>query len=292
VGAAVRAGLPVDRVAPRLSFFFNVHNDFFEEVAKFRAARRLWAREMRRRYQPAVARSLQLRCHAQTAGCSLTAQQPNNNVVRTTLQALAAVLGGTQSLHTNSLDETLALPTEETVKLALRTQQIIAHESGVMNTVDPLGGSYFVETLTVRLEEGAREYFRKLDDMGGMVRAIEQGFPQREILEASQQYQREVERHERIIVGVNEYREEATPIDTLRIRPEVEQEQHQRLANLRQTRDSFRMAGALQELQAAAACSENLMPYLLEAVKAEATLGEICAALKEVFGTYREPVVL
>ncbi|WP_447978305.1 acyl-CoA mutase large subunit family protein [Candidatus Nitrospira bockiana] len=293
VEAAVQAGLEVDRFAPQLSFFFNVHNDFFEEIAKFRAARRLWAREMARRYQPKDPRSLQLRCHAQTAGCSLTAQQPMNNVVRTTLQALAAVLGGTQSLHTNSMDETLALPTEESVKLALRTQQIIAHESEVTNTVDPLGGSYYVEALTNRLEEGARNYFRKLDELGGMVNAIESGFPQREILEASQRYQREVEQKERIIVGVNEYVEpESRPLAILKLGPEIEREQIARLSDLRKVRDPYKMAGALEELQEAAACSENVMPYLINAVKAHATLGEISAALKEIFGTYREPVVL
>src|SRR5947208_1186067 len=293
VESAVKAGLAVDSFAPQLSFFFNVHNDLFEEIAKFRAARRLWAREMERRYHPKDPRSLQLRCHAQTAGCSLTAQQPMNNVVRTTLQALAAVLGGTQSLHTNSMDETLALPTEEAVKLALRTQQVIAHESEVTNTVDPLGGSYYVESLTNRLEEGAREYFRKLDEMGGMARAIEQGYPQREILEASQRYQREVEQKERIIVGVNEYVEpEGQRIPLLKIGPEVEKAQVDRLASLRSRRDPFKMAGTLEELQEAAAGDENLMPYLIEAVKADATLGEICAALKEVFGTYKEPVVL
>jgi methylmalonyl-CoA mutase, N-terminal domain len=216
-----------------------------------------------------------------------------NNVVRTTLQALAAVLGGTQSLHTNSMDETLALPTEDAVKLALRTQQIIAHESEVTNTVDPLGGSYYVEALTNRLEDGAREYFRKLDQMGGMVKAIEQGFPQREILEASLRYQREVEQKERIIVGINDYVEsKEDPIPILKIGPEVEQEQVARLSDLRKYRDPFKMAGAVEELQEAASCSENLMPCLLEAVKANATLGEICAALQEIFGTYREPVVL
>ena len=293
VEAAVKAGLDVDAFAPHLSFFFNAHNDFFEEIAKFRAARRIWAREMERRYHPKDPRSLQLRCHAQTAGCSLTAQQPMNNVVRTTLQALAAVLGGIQSLHTNSMDETLALPTEEAAKLALRTQQIIAHESDVTGTVDPLGGSYYVESLTNRLEEAAREYFRRLDEMGGMVRAIERGFPQREILEASQRYQREVERKERSIVGVNEYVEpEAQRIPTLKVGPEVEREQVTRLSDLRKVRDPFKMAGSLESLQEAAAGDENLMPYLIEAVKADATLGEICAALKEVFGTYKEPVVL
>jgi methylmalonyl-CoA mutase N-terminal domain/subunit len=293
VEAAIKAGLQVDDFAPRLSFFFNVHNDFFEEIAKFRAARRLWAREMQDRFHARRVGSLQLRCHAQTAGCSLTAQQPMNNVVRTALQALAAVLGGTQSLHTNSMDETLALPSEEAVKLALRTQQIIAHESEVANTVDPLGGSYYVEALTTQLEAGARDYFQKLDRMGGMVRAIEQGYPQREILDASLRYQAEVERKERIVVGVNEYVEkEDSRIPILRIGPEVEQAQRNRLEALRAQRDSYRMAGALQELQTAAVTEENLMPYLIDAVKAKATLGEVCAALKEVFGTYREPVVL
>ena len=293
VEAAVKAGLTVDSFAPQLSFFFNVHNDFFEEIAKFRAARRLWAREIERRYHPRDPRSLQLRCHAQTAGCSLTAQQPMNNVVRTAMQALAAVLGGTQSLHTNSMDETLALPTEEAVKLALRTQQIVAHESEVANSVDPLGGSYYVEALTNRLEEGALDYFHKLDDMGGMVTAIERGFPQREILDASQRYQREVERKERVVVGINDYVErEERPIPTLKVRPEVEHEQVARLADLRKSRDPFKMAGAVEALQEAVACGENVMPYLIEAVKAKATLGEICAALKEVLGTYREPVVL
>ena len=293
VEAAVKAGLTVDSFVPQLSFFFNVHNDLFEEIAKFRAARRLWAREMERRYHPRDPRSLQLRCHAQTAGCSLTAQQPMNNVVRTTLQALAAVLGGTQSLHTNSMDETLALPSEDAVKLALRTQQLIAQESGVTNSVDPLGGSYYLEDLTNRLEDAALAYFRKLDGMGGMVKAIERGYPQREILDASQRYQHEVERKERIVVGVNDYLEqESRPIPILKVGPEVEREQVARLSDLRKARDPFKMAGSVEELQEAASCGENVMPYLIEAVKAKATLGEICSALKEVFGTYREPVVL
>src|SRR2546427_145320 len=283
LAVAERRGIPVARLGGTLQ----------NDILKFRAARRLWAREMEQRYHPKDPRSLQLRCHAQTAGCSLMAQQPLNNVVRTTLQALAAVLGGAQSLHTNSMDETLALPTEDSVKLALRTQQILAHESEVTNTVDPLGGAYYVESLTNRLEEGAREYFRRLDQMGGMIRAIEQGFPQREILEASLRYQGEVERKERVIVGVNEYVEpDEPPIPILKIGPEVEQSQAKSLADLRSRRDSFRMAGTLQALQEAAAGDENLMPYLIDAVKAQATLGEICAALKEVFGTYREPVVL
>lgn len=293
VDAAVKAGIPVDRFAPQLSFFFNAHNEFFEEIAKFRAARRLWAREMTRRYRPNDPRSVQLRCHAQTAGCSLMAQQPMNNVVRTTVQALAAILGGTQSLHTNSMDETFALPTEGAVKLALRTQQIIAHESGVTSSVDPLGGSYYVETLTNRLEEAARDYFRRLDDMGGMIRAIEQGFPQREILDASQRYQRELEFKERVIVGVNEYVEsEERPIPILKISQDVEREQVARLSDLRKCRDSFKMAGAVEALQEAVSCGENVMPYLIDAVKAKTTLGEMCTALKEVLGTYREPVVL
>jgi methylmalonyl-CoA mutase N-terminal domain/subunit len=293
VEEGIKAGLSVDQFAPQLSFFFNVHNDFFEEVAKFRAARRLWAREITRRYHPNDPRSAQLRCHAQTAGCSLTAQQPMNNVVRTTLQALAAVLGGTQSLHTNSMDETLALPTEDAVRLALRTQQIIAHESEVANSVDPLGGSYLVETLTNRLEEAALDYFRKLDAMGGMVKAIERGYPQREILDASHRYQREVEQSQRFIVGINQHiEEENRPIPTLKIGPEVEQEQVARLSDLRKTRDPFKMAGAVEELQEAASCGENVMPYLIEAVKAKATLGEICLALQEIYGAYREPVVL
>jgi methylmalonyl-CoA mutase N-terminal domain/subunit len=248
---------------------------------------------MTRRYHPNDPRSAQLRCHAQTAGCSLTAQQPLNNVVRTTIQALAAVLGGTQSLHTNSMDETLALPTEEAVKLALRTQQIIAQESEVASSVDPLGGSYYVETLTNRLEEAALEYFRQLDSMGGMVKAIEQGYPQQEILDASQRYQREVERGERKIVGVNQHVEqEHGCIPTLKIGPEVEQHQVAHLSDLRKSRDSFRMAGAVEELQEAASCGENVMPYLIEAVKAKATLGEICSALQEIYGAYHEPVVL
>ena len=293
VEAAVNSGLDVDTFAPQLSFFFNVHNDFFEEIAKFRAARRIWAREMSRRYHPKNPQSLKLRCHAQTAGCSLTAQQPLNNVVRTTLQALAAVLGGTQSLHTNSMDETMALPTEEAVKLALRTQQIIANESEVTNAVDPLGGSYFVETLTNRLEEGARDYFRKLDELGGMVSAIQQGYPQREILDASQRYQKEVDGKARVIVGINDYIEQPSPpIPILRIGPEVEKEQVDRLRKWRQTRNQSHVIAALALVRKAAASGENVMPCLLDAVKAQATLGEICTALQEAFGTYQEPVVL
>lgn len=293
VEAAVQAGLNVDTFAPQLSFFFNSHNDFFEEIAKFRAARRLWAQEMNTRYHPENTRSLQLRFHTQTAGCSLMAQQPMNNVVRTTLQALAAVLGGTQSLHTNSMDETLSLPTQEAVTLALRTQQIIAHESGVTNTVDPLAGSYFLEDLTNRMEEAVRDYFRKLDAMGGMLSAIEQGFPQREILEASQRYQQEIDQHQQILVGVNEYIEpEEYRIPTLRIGPEVEQGQRERLVSFRAGRDPKKVADALQEIQWFAQSGQNLMPHLMEAVRARATLGEMCLALQGVFGSYQEPVVL
>ncbi|RMH37444.1 MAG: methylmalonyl-CoA mutase [Nitrospirae bacterium] len=293
VDEAVKAGLDVDAFAPQLSFFFNAHNDFFEEIAKFRAARRLWAREMAARYRPKNPRSLQLRFHAQTAGCSLTAQQPMNNVVRTTIQALAAVLGGTQSLHTNSMDETLALPTQEAVTLALRTQQIIAHESEVANTVDPLGGAYFLERLTDQMEEAAQEYFRKLDAMGGMLKAIERGYPQREILDAAERYQQEIERQERILVGVNAYRDPAPqPIPILRIGEEVERNQVQRLAVFRARRHPARVAQTLHALQQCAASNENMMPGIIQAVKAHATLGEICTALKEVFGTYQEPVVL
>jgi methylmalonyl-CoA mutase N-terminal domain/subunit len=276
-----------------LSFFFNSHNDFFEEIAKFRAARRMWAQEMKTRYHPDDPRSLQLRCHAQTAGCSLMAQQPMNNVVRTTLQALAAVLGGTQSLHTNSMDETLSLPTREAVTLALRTQQIIAHESGVTNTVDPLAGSYFIEELTNRMEEGAREYFRKLDAMGGMLNAIERGFPQREILEASQRYQNEIDRDERIIVGVNKYKEPVqSTIPTLRIGQEVEECQRERLLSLRTRRNPAKVTEALRAIEWFAQSGHNLLPHLIHAAKSRATLGEMCSALQKVFGTYREPVVL
>ena len=289
VEAAIESGLDVDTFAPRLSFFFNVHNDFFEEIAKFRAARRLWAREMARRYHPKNPRSLELRCHAQTAGCSLTAQQPLNNVVRTTLQALAAVLGGAQSLHTNSMDETLALPTEEAVKLALRTQQIIACESEVTNTVDPLGGSYFVETLTNQLEEGARDYFRQLDELGGMVNAIQQGYPQREILDAAQRYQHEVDNKERVIVGLNDYVEQdSQPIPVLRIGPEVEKEQVARLRELRQSRDPAHVTEALAKVKQTAASGENVMPCVIEAVKEQATAGEICEVLRHRYGRQRE----
>jgi methylmalonyl-CoA mutase N-terminal domain/subunit len=293
VEEAIKAGLDVDAFAPRLSFFFNAHNDFFEEIAKYRAARRLWARELQRRFHPKDERSLWLRFHTQTSGESLTVQQPYNNVVRVAIQALAAVLGGTQSLHTNALDEAYALPTEFAARLALRTQQIIAHESGVTNVVDPLGGSYYLETLTNQLEAMATDYFRKLDDMGGMIAAIEKGFPQREIREAAYRYQREIERRERVIVGVNEYvMEEKEPLDILVIDPAVEKRQIERVRELRASRDQQRWRRALEALRKAAAGKENLMPPIIEAVKAYATVGEVCAALKEVFGEYEEPLEL
>jgi methylmalonyl-CoA mutase N-terminal domain/subunit len=293
VEEAVKAGLDVDEFAPRLSFFFNAHNDFFEEIAKYRAARRLWAREVQRRFHPKSERSLWLRFHSQTSGETLTVQQPYNNIVRVTIQALAAMLGGTQSLHTNALDEAYALPTEAAARIALRTQQILAHESGVTDIVDPLGGSYYLEALTNQMEAGALEYFHKLDAMGGMIAAIEKGFPQREIREAAWQYQREIERRERIIVGVNEYElEEEPPLDLLVIDPVVEQRQIEQVQKLRATRDQGRWGTALDELRKAAAGKDNLMPPLIGAVKAYATVGEICNTLKEIFGEYEEPLEL
>jgi methylmalonyl-CoA mutase N-terminal domain/subunit len=286
----VRAGLPVDAFAPRLSFFFNAHNDLFEEVAKYRAARKIWARAMRERFAAQDPRSWLCRFHTQTAGCSLTAQQPYNNVVRTTIQAWAAVLGGTQSLHTNSLDEALALPTEQAVTLALRTQQIIAAESGVSNTVDPLAGSYFLEKLTLETERACYDYFEKIDALGGMVPAIEKGYPQREIHDAAYAYQRAVERKEKIIVGVNDFvNEEEASIEILKIDESVARHQRQRLAELRQRRDNARVQSTLAALGGAAGTSENLMPYILECVRAYATVGEMCDVLRRVFGTYEEP---
>ena len=292
VQSGIAAGLEVDSFAPRLSFFFNSHNDLFEEVAKLRAARRMWSAIMRDRFNAKSPRSWMLRTHVQTAGCSLTAQQPYNNVVRVTIQALAAVLGGTQSLHTNSLDETLALPSEPSVRLALRTQQIIAEESGVANSVDPLGGSYFVESLTERTEAAAWDYIRRIDAMGGMVHAIEQGFPQREIAEASYHYQQQIDSGEKTVVGVNRYTEgdERSPT-LLRIGREVELQQLERLRATRASRDAARHARALRDLEAAAGSGANLMPPILEAVKAYASVGEICSALKKVFGAYQEGAV-
>jgi methylmalonyl-CoA mutase, N-terminal domain len=282
------AGMDVDSFAPRLSFFFNSHSDFFEEIAKFRAARRIWARTMKERFGAKNPRSWMLRFHTQTAGVSLTAQQPYNNVVRTALQALAGVLGGTQSLHTNSLDEALALPTEEAVTIALRTQQIIAHESGVVNTADPLGGSYFVEKLTDEIEKDALEYFRKIDAMGGMVAAVEKGFPQREIQEAAFQFQKAVETKDKIIVGVNEYVMDEVPHPILYIDESVAEEQVKRVAAMKASRDAAALRRGLESLKDAARGSDNLMPPILEASRAYATLGEMCDALREVFGEYEE----
>ncbi len=285
-----RAGLDVDEFAPRLSFFFNAHNDLFEEVAKFRAARKIWARVMRERFGARNPRSWRCRFHTQTAGCSLTAQQPYNNVVRTTLQALAGVLGGTQSLHTNSLDEAWALPTEQAATLALRTQQVIAHESGVAGRVDPLAGSYFVEKLTLDTERACYEYFEKIDALGGMVPAIEKGFPQKEIHEAAYAYQKAVERNEKIITGVNAFASgQEHPVDLLRIDESVAKHQRQKLAELKKSRDNARVQSALEALAAAAATDGNLMPFILECVGAYATLGEMCGVLRKVFGTYEEP---
>jgi methylmalonyl-CoA mutase N-terminal domain/subunit len=291
VERGLRRGLKVDEFAPRLSFFFNAHSDFFEEIAKYRAARRLWNSIMRERFGARDARSCALRFHAQTAGCSLTAQQPYNNVVRTALQALAAVLGGAQSLHTNSLDEAWSLPTEFAATLALRTQQIIAHETGVTGTADPLGGSYFLETLTNQIEAGARDYIRKIDQMGGMVAAIERGYPQREIGEASYRYQLEVDRKEKIVVGVNDYVSNEKPIDILQIGDSVGAQQAERLRALRAARSNDEVARRLATLRTAARGDENLMPHIYEAVKAYATVGEICAALREVFGSYQETAI-
>jgi methylmalonyl-CoA mutase N-terminal domain/subunit len=289
VEAGRARGLDVDRFAPRLSFFFNSHIDFFEEIAKYRAARRMWCRFMQERFGAKDPRSWMLRTHAQTAGCSLTAQQPVNNVVRVTLQALAAVLGGTQSLHTNSLDETLALPSEESVRIALRTQQIVAEESGVTNTVDPLGGSYFVEALTAKMEQDALELIARIDALGGMVAAIEQGFPQREIAEAAYRYQRQLDTGEKTLVGVNRYTEgNGPPPPLLRIEPEVEQGQKSRLAAVKARRDRARHAQALERLAAAARGPEPLMPLVLDTVRAYASVQEICDALKPAFGIYRE----
>ena len=289
VQAGLDRGLDIDSFAPRLSFFFNAHNDLFEEVAKYRAARKLWARYMRDRYGAKSPRSWWIRFHAQTAGCTLLDRQPRNNVMRVTLQALAAVMGGTQSLHTNALDETIALPTEENALIALRTQQIIAHESGVANTVDPLGGSYYVESLTADMEEQAEEIFTKIDELGGMVAAIDNGYPQREIQEAAYQYQKEIEDNQRIIVGQNDFTGElGEPIDYLYIDDTVEEKQVERLAALRRRRDAGAVERALEAVRYAAGSDANLMPAILEAVHAYATVGEICGAMRDVFGEYQE----
>ncbi|HEX2222612.1 MAG TPA: methylmalonyl-CoA mutase family protein [Thermoanaerobaculia bacterium] len=288
----IRAGLDVDDFAPRLSFFFNSHNDFFEEIAKFRAARQVWATVMRDRYGAKNPRSWMLRFHTQTAGCSLTAQQPYNNVVRTTVQALAAVLGGTQSLHTNALDETLALPTEENARIALRTQQILAHESGVINTVDPFGGSWFMEEMTRRMVDGCFDYIRRIDEFGGMVEAIEAGFPQREIMDAAFAYQRAFEEKEKLIVGVNAYQvEDEKPIEILYIPDDLAEKQIAFLNDVKSKRDQGAVARTLDALKKGAAGDDNTMPLILDCVKAYCTVGEISDALRDVFNTYEEPAV-
>jgi methylmalonyl-CoA mutase N-terminal domain/subunit len=292
VEQAVNRGLEVDDFAPRLSFFFNAQIDLFEEVAKYRAARRIWARELRERFGARDERSWLMRFHTQTAGVSLTAQQPLNNVVRTTIEALAGVLGGTQSLHTNSYDEALALPTEEAVRVALRTQQVIAHESGIANTIDPLGGSYFVEALTDELERQAYDYFAKIDELGGMVEAVKRNFPQREIADAAFAYQREVDDRRRIVVGVNAFaQEDEEPVEILRIDPALERKQVDRLQTARARRDAAAVEAALASLRERAAGDGNLMPALLDAARAHATEGEIVEALQAVFGTYTEAPV-
>jgi methylmalonyl-CoA mutase N-terminal domain/subunit len=286
---AIARGLDIDSFAPRLSFFFNAQIDFFEEIAKYRAARRIWAREMRDTFGAREERSLLMRFHTQTAGVSLTAQQPLNNIVRTAIEALAGVLGGTQSLHTNSYDEALALPTEEAVRIALRTQQIIAHETGVTNTVDPLGGSYFVEALTDRLEAQAYEYFAKIDELGGMVEAVKQGFPQREIADAAFLLQQEIEAGRRVVVGVNDFiegDERETPI--LRIDPALERKQVGRLQAVKASRDGVAVERALHDLRRAASREQNLMPLLVDAARVHASEGEIVEALQQVWGDYRE----
>ena len=285
---ALERGLAIDEFAPRLSFFFNAHNDFFEEVAKYRAARKIWAYVMRDRYGASAERSRKLRFHAQTAGCSLTWQQPYNNVVRTALQALAAVVGGAQSLHTNSLDEAYALPSEHAVTIALRTQQVLAYESGVAQTPDPLGGSYFLEKLTLETEQAAQRYIERIDGMGGMIAAIEAGFPQREIAAASYRYQREVESGERVIVGVNRFQSGGHPIELLQIDEASARQQSAKLAALRQRRDNGGVSRSLDALRRSAEGRENTMPSILDAVRAYATLGEICDALRGVFGVYQE----
>ena len=289
---AIERGLDVDDFAPRLSFFFNAHLDFFEEIAKYRAARRIWATVMRERFGAKSPRSLLMRFHTQTAGVSLTAQQPEVNIVRTALEAMAAVLGGTQSLHTNSFDEALALPTEHAVRIALRTQQVIAHETGVVNTIDPLGGSYFVESLTNRIEAEAYDYFRRIDELGGVVEAIKENFFQREIAEASFRYQREVESGERVVVGVNRYvQEDETPLEILKIDAALEQKQIERVAAVRGRRDAAEVEAALARLKAAAAGDENLMGPILETTRAYVTMGEMCDALRDVWGVWRETPV-
>lgn len=288
VEAAIHAGLDVDEFAPRLSFFFNAHLDFLEEIAKFRAARRLWAVIMRERFKAKDPRSMMMRFHTQTAGCTLTAQQPKNNIVRVAFQALSAVLGGTQSLHTNSMDEAFCLPSEEAVQVALRTQQLIAHESGVTDTVDPLAGSYYIEELTNEVYDRARKYIDTIDELGGAAAAIEKGYIQREIHDSAYRYQKEIEKDERVVVGVNRFQiEEEPPKDLLRVDPAVRISQIERMEKLRSERNNDKVQDILSSLRKAAGRSDNLMPIILEAVRAYATLGEICDALRDVFGEYQ-----
>lgn len=294
VEAGIEAGLDVDDFAPRLSFFFNAHLDFFEEIAKYRAARRIWARRMKEKYGAKKERSLLMRFHTQTAGCSLTAQQPENNIVRTAFQALSAVLGGTQSLHTNSMDETLALPSEKAVRIALRTQQLIAHETGVVNSADPLAGSYMVEAKTSELEEQAEEYFRKIEELGGVVEAIEKGFFQKEISRAAYQYQKAVEKKRKIVVGVNKYvmEKEELEIPLLKVDAAVENRQRDQLKKLRESRDNDKVARELASLSKVAAGTDNIIPAILECARCYCTEGEIISELKKVFGEYQEPIFL
>lgn len=293
VEAAIRAGLEVDSFAPRLSFFFNAHNDLLEEVAKYRAARRLWAKIMKNRFGAKSEKSMMLKFHTQTGGSTLTAQQPDNNIIRVTIQTLAAVLGGTQSLHTNSRDEALALPTEASVRIALRTQQIVAGESGVTNTVDPLAGSYYIEARTNDIEEKAMAYIKKIDELGGAPRAIDKGYIQKEIMDAAYQYQKEIETGKRVVVGMNKYQiEEARPQGLLRVDPTVGEQQQQKLATLRRQRDNERVSAALENLRTICCNGDNVMPALLDAVKAYATLGEMCGVMREVFGEYQQSAIL
>ena len=293
VEAAINAGLDVDNFAPRLSFFFNAHNNLLEEVAKYRAARRLWAKIMKERFNAKNEKSMKLKFHTQTAGCTLTAQQPDNNIIRVTVQALAAVLGGTQSLHTNSRDEALALPSEESVRIALRTQQIVAYESGVTETIDPLAGSYYIESLTNQIEEEAMKYIEKIDELGGMSQAIEKGYVQKEIQNSSYKYQMEVETNERTIVGVNKFQtDEKHHEDILKVDPEVERLQKEKVNKLKLERNNAEVKKNLERLKSSAKTDENLMPYILEAVKCYATLGEICDVLRSVFGEYEQSVIL
>ena len=293
VEAAIKAGLDVDDFAPRLSFFFNAHNDVLEEVCKYRAARRLWAKIMKERFGAKNKKSMQLKFHTQTAGSTLTAQQPDNNIIRVTLQTLAAVLGGTQSLHTNSRDEALALPTEDSVRIALRTQQIVAHESGVANTIDPLAGSYFIESLTDQIEEEAMEYIDTIDGLGGATKAIEKGYIQKEIQNSAYKYQMDIESQEKIVVGVNKFKtEETEKKDLLKVDPIVEQNQREKIAKLKEERDNEAVEKSLEILREKAKTDENLMPYILESVKTYATLGEICNVLRDEFGEYQQTVIL